>query len=81
MNVLVLDGLGRSTVLKATQVVVTTDSGTPVALAVELMPNLIENTNIDDEDFNIRLRMHGIDRTVQVGTIRPPRIGDFQLPV
>lgn len=81
MKVLVLDGLGNPTTLDATRVVVTTDSGTPVAMSVELMPGMIENAKAEDDDFNVKLRAHGIDRTVQVDPIRAPRISDFEFKV
>jgi hypothetical protein len=81
VKVLILDGLGRPVTLAATRVIVTTDSGTPVAFSVELMPTLIDSSNADDENFNARLRAHGIDRSVQVDTVRAPRIDDFEFHV
>lgn len=77
MKVLILDGLGRPSELPASRVLVTTDSGTPMAMAVELAPGLIDSATVDDENFNAFLAAHGVDRSVQVSPIRAPRIEDF----
>jgi hypothetical protein len=79
MRVHILDGLGNPLVLPAGRVLITTDNGTPMALAVQLGPGVVETTCADDADFNVRLRVHGIDRSVQVDTLRPPKIADFDL--
>jgi hypothetical protein len=79
MLVHVLDGLDKPITVHATRVLVTTDGDTPVALSIQLGPTLIESTHAGEPDFNVKLRTHGIDRTVQVGRLRPPRIADFGL--
>jgi hypothetical protein len=81
MKVHILDGLGNPTTLDATRLVVATDSGTPVALVIELLPGMIETSRAEDDDFNTRLRVHGINRSVQVAEVRAPRIADFEFQV
>jgi hypothetical protein len=79
VKVHLLDGLGRPSTHAASRVLVTTDSGTPVAFSIELAPGSVDSAVAEDPHFNARLRAHGIDRTTQVETIRPPRVDDFGL--
>jgi hypothetical protein len=79
MLVHILDGLGNPRTMPASRVLVTTDDGTPLALSVALGPSLVESTHAGEPDFNVKLRIHGVDRTVQVDRLRAPRIADFGL--
>jgi hypothetical protein len=79
----ILDGLGKPVVLSASRVVIRTDQGTPITLAIEWQRGAqshITAATAKDPDFNQVLENLGIDR-VEVKTIVPRRVSEFDWSV
>ena len=78
MRVEILNGLGTLTVVEATRVLVTTDDGTPIALASVWMggkgEECIKCGHAGEPGFAHLLAMLGIDRTVVTTVVTPKRL-------
>jgi hypothetical protein len=81
MKVEIVRGIGRAPLVieDASRVLVTQDDGTPIAVASEWMPGAVTCGTAADGDFAQILRGLGVDRTVVVEGLKPPRFEDIQV--